>query len=42
MNNATDEEYLVDGIIGLNSSFGYSLHAFGAPRTYGVDLRYDF
>jgi iron complex outermembrane recepter protein len=42
MNNATDEEYVVDGIIGLNSSFGYSLHAYGAPRTYGVELRYDF
>ena len=35
MSNATDEEYLIDGIIGLNSSFVYSLHAFGAPRTTG-------
>jgi iron complex outermembrane receptor protein len=42
VNNATDKEYVVDGVIALNSQLGYSVHAFGPPRTWGVELRYHF
>jgi iron complex outermembrane recepter protein len=42
VNNATDEEYIVDGVIALDSQLGWSVHAFGPPRTYGAEIRYNF
>jgi iron complex outermembrane receptor protein len=42
VNNAANKQYLVDGIIALDSSFGYSVHAFGAPRTFGMEAKYRF
>ena len=42
VNNATDEEYVVDGVIALDAQLGWSVHAFGPPRTYGAELRYNF
>jgi iron complex outermembrane receptor protein len=42
VNNVTDEEYVVDGVIALDAQLGWSVRAFGPPRTYGLELRYAY
>lgn len=42
VDNATDEEYLVDGAVALDAELGLSVHSFGPPRVYGLELRYNF
>ena len=39
--NLADEEYIVGGVF-LANNFGYSANNLGEPRTFGVDLSYDF
>jgi iron complex outermembrane receptor protein len=39
--NVTDEEYAVGGVM-LYHTLGLSTKAFGDPRSYGVQLRYQF
>lgn len=39
--NLADEEYVVGGVF-LFDNFGYSVNNFGAPRTYGIDVSWDF
>ena len=39
--NVTDEEYIVGGVF-LFSNFGYSTNNYGEPRTFGIDISYDF
>lgn len=41
MKNVTDREYAVGGLQ-LYSTFGVLARAYGDPRTYGVQLRYQF
>ena len=39
--NLTEEEYIIGGVF-LFDNFGYSNNNYGEPRTFGVDLSYDF
>jgi outer membrane receptor protein involved in Fe transport len=39
--NAGDEEYAVGGINVLDA-LGWSANVFGAPRTWGASVRYNF
>ncbi len=41
VNNATDEEYVVGGLNVLDS-LGWAAFTYGAPRTIGASLRYQF
>ncbi len=41
VNNATDEEYIVGGL-NVIDKLGFAADAYGAPRTYGASLRYQF
>jgi outer membrane receptor protein involved in Fe transport len=40
--NFTDEEYYTAGNDQYNAASGRSVRLIGPPRTYGVDLRYQF
>ena len=39
--NLTDEEYFVGGMA-LASALGHNAAAVGEPRTYGLELSYDY
>ena len=39
--NLTDEEYFVGGMT-LASALGHNAAAVGEPRTYGLELSYDY
>lgn len=41
VNNATDEEYVVGGV-NVIDSLGWAAFTYGAPRTFGASLRYQF
>ena len=41
VNNLTDDEYLVTGTQ-IENSGTYSIGAFGEPRSYGIDIRYQY
>jgi len=41
LKNATDEEYVVGGLTVL-SQLGEALYNYGAPRTYGLSITYNF
>lgn len=40
--NLLDEEYIASGTELANTGLGYTAGFVGAPRTYGVELRFDF
>ncbi len=41
--NLTDEEYVVYGAdLGVNQGLGYAVSMFGTPRSYGLDLVYEY
>lgn len=41
--NLTDEEYKVYGQdLGSNQGLGYAGNSFGTPRTYGIDITYEY
>lgn len=41
VNNATDEEYVTGGL-NVIDSLGWAAFTYGAPRTAGISVRYDF
>ncbi len=41
VNNAADEEYVVGGV-NVIDSLGWAAFTYGAPRTFGASLRYQF
>ncbi|WP_317930233.1 TonB-dependent receptor [Halioxenophilus sp. WMMB6] len=41
VNNASDEEYIVGGV-NVIDSLGWAAFTYGAPRTFGASLRYEF
>lgn len=41
VNNALDEEYVLGGLNVIESG-GYGAYHYGAPRTVGASLRYEF